>query len=106
MAALQAEGAQVGVWQNFILPSMTVFQAKNAYGKGCPWECHLTKPVKYDLADFPIAQLHTDTHFGMTYPLRVPNGKASVRSTAKAFRKVFENLDELDVEKSLRLKNK
>ncbi len=36
MAALKAEGAQVGVWQNFILPAMTVFQAQNAYGHGCP----------------------------------------------------------------------
>ncbi|MCA1807899.1 MAG: DegT/DnrJ/EryC1/StrS family aminotransferase [Kiritimatiellia bacterium] len=98
MAALKAEGAQVGVWQNFILPRMTVFQAKNAYGKGCPWDCHLTKPVKYDPEAYPVAQHHTDTHFGMTNPLRAPNGKQVVRATARAFLKVFNNLDQLDVE--------
>lgn len=98
MAALRAEGAQVSVWQNFILPRMTVFQAKNAYGKGCPWDCHLTEPVTYDPNAYPVAQKHTETHFGMTYPLRAPNGKKAVRATAKAFRKVFENLDQLDVE--------
>ena len=46
-----------------------------------------------------MAQLHTDTHFGMTYPLRAPNGKNVVRATARAFQKVFNNLDQLDVEK-------
>lgn len=99
IAALRAEGAQIGVWQNFILPAMTVFQAKNAYGKGCPWSCPYTKPVKYNVEDFPVATRHTETHFGMTYPLRAPNGKKSVRATAKAFQKVFNNLDKLDVEK-------
>ncbi|NLB55545.1 MAG: DegT/DnrJ/EryC1/StrS family aminotransferase [Lentisphaerae bacterium] len=98
MKALQAEGAQVGVWQNFILPAMTVFQAQNAYGYGCPWGCPHTEPVKYDPEAFPGAQKHTDTHFGMTYPIRQPNTKAVVRATAKAFKKVFENLDQLDVE--------
>jgi dTDP-4-amino-4,6-dideoxygalactose transaminase len=99
MAALKAEGAQVGVWQSFILPAMTVFQAKNAYGHGCPWHCPLTEPVTYDPKAFPVAQRHTDTHFGMTYPLRCPNGRAAVRATARAFRKVFANLDQLDVER-------
>lgn len=101
MKALQAEGAQVGVWQHFILPEMTVFQAKNAYGKGCPWKCHLTKPVSYDPKQYPVAQRHTDTHFGMTTPLRAPNGKNVVKAVAQAFQKVFAQLDKLDVEKIL-----
>lgn len=101
MKALQAEGAPVSVWQNFILPAMTVFQAKNAYGKGCPWECHLTKPVSYDPKQYPVAQKHTDTHFGMTTPLRAPNGKSAVKAVARAFQKVFSQLEKLDVEKIL-----
>lgn len=101
MKALQAEGAQVGVWQNFILPAMTVFQAKNAYGKGCPWSCHMTSKVDYDPAKFPVAQRHTNTHFGMTNPLRPPNGKAAVTAMARAYEKVFSQLDRLDVEKIL-----
>ncbi len=101
MKALQAEGVPVGVWQSFILPSMTVFQAKNAYGKGCPWTCHLTRPVTYDPKQYPSAQRHTDTHFGMTTPLRAPNGKKVVKAVAQAFQKVFTQLDRLDVEKIL-----
>ena len=102
MKALQAEGAPVNVWQNFILPSMTVFQAKNAYGGGCPWGCHLTKPVSYDPIQYPVARKHTDTHFGMTTPLRAPNGKKVVKTVAQAFQKVFSQLDKLDVEKILK----
>ncbi|MCG2659294.1 MAG: DegT/DnrJ/EryC1/StrS family aminotransferase, partial [Kiritimatiellae bacterium] len=56
MQALVAEGVPAGVWQSFILPAMTVFRAKNAYGHGCPWDCRLTKPVEYDPAKFPAAQ--------------------------------------------------
>ncbi len=97
MKALQAEGAPVGVWQSFILPAMTVFRAQNAYGRGCPWSCHLTRPVTYDPAAYPVAQRHTDTHFGMTTPLRAPNGKAAVQAVARAFHKVFTQLDTLDV---------
>lgn len=99
MKALKAEGVPAGVWQSFILPAMTVFQAKNAYGQGCPWSCRFTKPVKYNIADYPVAQRHCDTHFGMTTPLRAPNGKNAIRATARGLQKVFAQLDRLDVEK-------
>jgi len=36
-AAIAAEGVGCMVWQRFILPKMTVFKAKNAYGNGFPW---------------------------------------------------------------------
>lgn len=101
MKALQAEGAPVSVWQSFILPAMTVFQAKNAYGKGCPWQCHLTAKVDYNPAKYPVAQRHTVSHFGMTTPLRAPNGNTAVKAVARAFQKVFGQLDQLDVEKIL-----
>jgi dTDP-4-amino-4,6-dideoxygalactose transaminase len=97
--AMAAEGVQTGVWQNFILPAMTVFQAKNAYGKGCPWACeHKGIPVKdvdYSVARFPIAQKHTDTHTGMTYPLRYPNTPDTARAMAAGIRKVMENAREV-----------
>ena len=99
--ALRAEGVTVGVWQSFILPSMTVFQAQNAYGQGCPWKCHLTQPVSYNPADYPVALRHIATHFGMTTPLRAPNGKNAVKAVARAFQKVFGNLGRLDVERIL-----
>jgi perosamine synthetase len=99
MAAIQAEGVRVGIWQSYILPAMTVFQARNAYGKGCPWKCPHARDVSYDIADFPAAQKHCDTHFGMTESLRAPNGSETAEYVGKAFKKVFENAEQLDVEK-------
>jgi perosamine synthetase len=95
LKAMQAEGVQTSVWQSFILPAMTVFQAKNGYGKGCPWSCPHAQPVDYALHQYTSAQRHCDTHTGMTTPLRAPNGPAEVLATARGIRKVMENLDQV-----------
>ncbi|MBQ0106155.1 MAG: hypothetical protein KBT47_09015, partial [Armatimonadetes bacterium] len=83
------------VWQNFILPRMTVFLAQNAYGYGCPWECPHSEAKPYNPDAYPMAQLHTDTHFGMTVPLRSPNGPDVAIAVGKAIKKVYENINEL-----------
>jgi dTDP-4-amino-4,6-dideoxygalactose transaminase len=102
MKALQAEGAPVGVWQQFILPAMTVFRAKNAYGHGCPWSCNgAGEGVTYDPKDYPVAQRHTDSHFGMTNPLRAPNGADVAEKVAEAFIKVFANVGQIDPDRIL-----
>lgn len=93
MKALNAEGVPASTWQRYILPAMTVFQARNAYGQGCPWSCPYGMDVEYDPKQFPVAQRHCDTHFGMTTPLRAPNGPDVATAVAGAFRKVFENAD-------------
>ena len=93
--ALQAEGVETSVWQQFILPAMTVFQARNAYGKGCPWSCPHAGDVTYRPEDFPVAARHADGHTGMTTPLRAPNGPAAAEATADGIRKVMENIDQL-----------
>lgn len=102
MKAMNAEGVPAGVWQHFILPAMTVFQAKNAFGKGSPW-C-LGKKVDYNPKHFPEAQRHTDCHFGMTTPFRAPNNSECIKAVAAGIRKVFESVDQLDVEKILAAK--
>jgi dTDP-4-amino-4,6-dideoxygalactose transaminase len=94
--ALVAEGAPVGLWQAFALPTMTVFQAKNAYGKGCPWHCQHAAPVDYNPARFPVARKHSDWHVGMTTPLRSPNGPRAAELTAVAFAKVMANVDQVE----------
>jgi perosamine synthetase len=94
--ALKAEGVETGVWQRFILPAMAVFQAKNGYGKGCPWQCPNAQPVDYSLEQYPMAQKHCDTHTGMTTPLRLPNDLDTVRLVAEAFRKVMGNIEQLE----------
>jgi dTDP-4-amino-4,6-dideoxygalactose transaminase len=98
MKALQAEGVGVGVWQRYVLPAMTVFQARNAYGKGSPWSTTGNDDVRYDPALFPIAQRHSDTHFGLTFPLREPNTDEAASLIVEAYRKVFEHARELEVD--------
>lgn len=87
--ALQAEGVPTDVWQGFILPAMTVFRAQSAYGKGCPWSCGHAAPVSYDPAAYPQAARHCDSHTGMTFPLRPPNGAEQVELVAAGIRKVL-----------------
>ncbi len=102
MKALQAEGVPVGVWQRFILPSMTVFQARNAYGKGCPWTFdNAGDGVDYNPDNFPVAQRHAETHFGMTMPLRAPNRTDVAELVAEGFQKVFANIDQIDPDRIL-----
>ena len=47
------------------------------------------------MKNFPVAQKHTDTHFGMTTPLRAPNGPEQATAVAEGIRKVFENVERL-----------
>lgn len=94
--ALQAEGVETSLWQKFILPAMTVFQARNAYGNGCPWKCPHARPVEYRPQDYPVAQRHADWHAGMTTPLRAPNGPEVAELTAAGIRKVMQNLDQVE----------
>ena len=93
--AWNAEGVPNGVWQRFILPAMTVFQAKNGYGKGCPWACEHARPVDYTLDQYPVAQLHCDTHTCLSMALRSPNGPDVAQLMARGIRKVVDNVDQL-----------
>lgn len=94
--ALRAEGLETGIWQTFILPAMTVFQAKDGYGHGCPWSCPHASPVDYDVTRYPMATKHLGWHTGMTTPLRAPNGPDLARLAGRAIRKVMTNLDQLE----------
>lgn len=96
--AIKAEGAPILIWQEFILPTMTVFQAKNAYGKGTPWSYH-SRSVSYDPSEYPIAQRHCDTYFAIQQPLRAPNDERVARLVGIAIKKIFDNLNSLDIEK-------
>jgi len=95
IAALQKEGVQTSVWQQFILPAMTVFQAKNAFGHGHPWSSPHARVVDYSLNQYPVAQKHCDVHTGMTTPLRAPNGSEAALFTARGIQKVMENISQL-----------
>jgi len=96
LAALRAEGADLAVWQGWPVSEMTVFRARNAYGKGCPWRCPHAGEVDYAVEQFPVAKRHSDWHVGMTTPLRSPNGPEVAERVAAAFRKVLVNLDQVE----------
>jgi dTDP-4-amino-4,6-dideoxygalactose transaminase len=97
--ALSAEGVSTGVYQSWTLPAMTVFQAHNAYGGGCPWSCPQTDlaGVDYSPKRFPVTQRHVDAHFGFSMQLRPPNDAKVVRAIAEAYQKVFSNIDKLQI---------
>jgi len=97
LAAIQAEGVPAGIWQSYILPVMTVFQAQNGYGQGCPWSCPHARKVSYPPDGYPAATRHCTTHFGMTTPLRAPNDEQTAALVGTAIRKVFENVKELNI---------
>ena len=93
--ALRAEGVETMVWQKFILPRMTVFQAKNAYGHGAPWSSPHAQPVDYSLAQYPVAQKHCDSHTCLVMPLRYPNGPEVMELLAEGIRKVMGQVEQL-----------
>lgn len=100
-SALQAEGIPCCVWQQFILPVMTVFQAKNAYGGGFPWSIPgADEGVDYSPANFPVAQKHCDSYIAVVTPLRAPNGPDMARKIALGIKKVFDNIEQIDPARS------
>ncbi len=100
-ASLKAEGVPVSVWQKFILPEMTVFQAKNAYGGGFPWSIPgADEGVEYNPDDYPVAKKHCNSYIAMVQALRAPNGPEVVNYIADGVAKVFENIDDIDPEKA------
>jgi len=93
--ALAAEGVNVSL-ANWMLPAHAVFQARDAYGKGSPWD--VARPeISYDTAQFPVAQDCIDTCLWGINNHRPPNGAEQVEALGGAIRKVFEQLDDVPV---------
>jgi perosamine synthetase len=94
--ALQAEGIICGVWQHCILPEMTIFRAKNAYGHGYPWAVPgADQGVDYDPAKFPHAVKYCYSHIAIVQILRAPNDTSLARKVAEAIKKVFAHIEEI-----------
>ena len=94
-AALEAEGIALSL-ARWMLPAHAVFQAKDAYGKGSPWD-RARPDIDYDLAQYPVAQDCIDTCLWNINNHRPPNGAEQVDALGEAIRKVFEHLDEVPV---------
>jgi len=94
--AITAEGVPCSRAQ-WVLPAHTVFQVKNAYGKGSPWtDGHARKSISYDLKQYPVANLCAETCIWIRVNThRPPNGPKQVNGVIRAVRKVYERLDEI-----------
>jgi dTDP-4-amino-4,6-dideoxygalactose transaminase len=102
-AALNAEGVPTAVWQQFILPEMTVFQAKNAYGGGYPWSISgADEGVDYTPSRYPVALRHCDSYMALVMALRAPNGPQIAEKIAAGIRKVFDAIGTIDPERILK----
>lgn len=96
--AIDAEGVRA-VRARWVLPAHTVFQAKNAFGKGAPWTSgHARRDVSYALDQYAIAQRCADSCIWIGVNThRPPNGARQVDAVVRAVSKVFENLDDVPV---------
>lgn len=97
--AISAEGVNCMVWQRFILPEMTVFRAKNAYGGGYPWSIPSAgEGVDYSPGNYPHALNYSKCHMSLVKTLRAPNGLDVAAKVVEAVRKVFDNIDEIEIQ--------
>lgn len=92
MAALSAENVKVARWQKMAVPDQPVFQRKQAYGRGCPWQCHGAGETSYETSEFRNTRAVIDDHF-VVRSLVPPNSLELMECYAIAFEKVFEHLD-------------
>ena len=93
--ALFAEGVPVKEWHSFPVPGQKIFQWKNAYGEGCPWECpHARQGIVYDSNDYPETQKMFAASF-VLYNIYPSNGIELMKYYVEAFHKVFDNLDKI-----------
>ncbi len=100
--ALLAEGLPCQVWQYYILPAMTVFQAKNAFGGGYPWSIPgADEGVDYTPEQFPEALKYCDSHIAIVTALRAPNTADTARHLAAVVNKVMDHIHEIDPERIL-----
>lgn len=96
--AIGSEGVCCTVWQKFILPEMTVFRAKNAYGGGFPWSIPgADEGVDYTPENYPNALAYSECHMSIAKTLRAPNGLDVAEKVVDAVKKVFDNIDEIKV---------
>ena len=96
--ALFKEGVDLFEWHNMPVPAQKVFLNKQAYGKGCPWNCsHASQQARnmlYEPFDYPVCVDMFDRSFCIE-PIYPPNGRELMAYIVEAFRKVFDNLDEV-----------
>ncbi len=89
--ALRAEGVGLGRAE-FLLPRMTLFQEKQGYGRGCPWECRYGGDITYRPEDYPHAAKAVDRVIPLM-GLTPPNNETLMAAYVRAIKKVFGQLE-------------
>jgi dTDP-4-amino-4,6-dideoxygalactose transaminase len=99
LEALEAEGVAISLWHVTPLASFPVFRKLDeGYGRGCPWKCPFYgRSIQYNPEDYPEAIRLLDTSLVVNdepHPVYLQD-LGLMEYYVAAFRKVFENLDEL-----------
>lgn len=99
LAALEAEGVAATLWHVTPMTSFPIFQRLDeGYGKGCPWSCPFYgKSIQYNPEDCPEAIHLLNTSLVINdelHPIYLQDLEL-MEYYVQAFRKVFDNLDEL-----------
>lgn len=96
LAALQAEGMAVSLWQTIALPGYPLFQRKEGFGSGYPWR--LTphgRQIEYRISDYPetMKLLGSSIIVGSdAHPLYAQDSEL-MEYYVHAFRKVFDQIE-------------
>lgn len=95
--ALIAEGVEAQRWQTRPVQKQELFLKRIGYGYGCPWTCPYGsgKPVIYDESDYIVTQQILQDSFVLYDPLYPPNDLDLMDCYAEAFKKVWDNMDEV-----------
>ena len=75
----------------------TIFQERNLYGKGCPFQCpHVKNPPVYKEGDLPVSEEMAKREFAVLQPyLSPPCDETDMQLMVDAVKKVIDNIDEL-----------
>lgn len=92
--ALRAEGIPMRVYY-YPLQRDSIFEARNAFGLGCPFSCPLYQgKASYDAKDHPVATDACD-RTNLEFKVHPPCGEAEMREAAAAVRKIVAHAAEL-----------
>ncbi len=78
----------------------TIFQERNLYGRGCPFQCpHVKNPPVYRKGDLPVSEEMCEQEFSLAQGhLSPPCDEQDMQLMIDAITKVLDNIDELKEE--------
>jgi dTDP-4-amino-4,6-dideoxygalactose transaminase len=93
--ALRAEGVPISQYQLVPLPGHQTFQAQEGFGCGYPWKLPGVPPQRYIIEDYPNTLAVIEDSLTLQRRHLNPNAGALLNLYAKAFCKIWENLEHI-----------